>query len=321
MFNDEQFRVVFEAVPNGMMVTDHEGVIVFVNSQIEQMFGYSRDELIGRSVETLIPERFRAAHPGLRGHFAKTPQTRPMGLGRDLFGLHKNTTEFPVEIGLNPFYSGNQLLIAVCLIDIAERKRNEDHIQFIMHELAHRSKNLLTIVLGIANQTMRSGDVQQFESRLMALARCHDLLVEKKWEGAPIEALISTQLKPFADAADRIDTAGPSIILHPEAAQNIGLALHELATNAMKYGALSSPDGCVVIRWNIDDRQEQSVFQFSWEERGGPPVSRPAHEGFGHRLLNRLSEEMASTETGLVFAQAGLCWRFECDEQLILRHY
>ena len=74
MFNDEQFRVVFEAVPNGMMVTDHEGVIVFVNSQIEQMFGYSRDELIGRSVETLIPERFRAAHPGLRGHFAKTPQ-------------------------------------------------------------------------------------------------------------------------------------------------------------------------------------------------------------------------------------------------------
>jgi two-component sensor histidine kinase len=159
-------------------------------------------------------------------------------------------------------------------------------------------------VLGIADQTMRSGDVQQFESRLMALARCHDLLVE--WEGAPIEALICAQLNPFADAADRVDAAGPSIILHPEAAQNIGLALHELATNAMKYGALSSPDGRVVIRWNVGDRQEQSVFQLSWEERGGPPVSRPAHEGFGHKLLNRLSEEMASTETGLVFAREGL---------------
>ena len=320
MFNDEQFRLILDAVPNGMMVTDERGVIVFVNSHIEQMFGYSREELIGRDVEALIPERFRAAHPGLRGHFSNRPQPRAMGQGRDLFGLRRNATEFPVEIGLNPFYSGDRLLVAACVIDITERKRNEEHVQFIMHELSHRSKNLLTVVLGIANQTMRSGDVQQFESRLMALARCHDLLVEEKWEGAPIEALISAQLKPFAETSDRIDAAGPSIMLHPEAAQNIGLALHELATNAMKYGALSSPDGRVAIRWNIDDRQAQKVFQFYWEESGGPAVSLPAHEGFGHKFLKRLSKETANAEVSLMFARDGLRWRFECDEQLILRH-
>ena len=159
-----KLRLILDAVPNGMMVIDERGVIVFVNSHIEQMFGYSREELIGRDVEALIPERFRAAHPGLRRHYANRPQPRPMGQGRDLFGLRKNATEFPVEIGLNPFYSGDRLLVAACVIDITERKRNEEHIQFIMHELSHRSKNLLTIVLGIANQTMRSGDVQQFRT-------------------------------------------------------------------------------------------------------------------------------------------------------------
>jgi PAS domain S-box-containing protein len=320
MFNDEQFRLLLDAVPNGMMATDEAGVITFVNSEIEKMFGYSREELIGRGVEVLIPERFRAAHPGLRHHFAKSPQLRPMGQGRELFGLRRNAAEFPVEIGLNPFRSGDRLLVVACVIDIGERKRNEEHIQFIMHELSHRSKNLLAVVLGIANQTVRTGDVQKFESRLMALARCHDLLVEKGWEGALIEALIFAQLKPFADAADRIDAAGPLIMLHPEAAQNIGLALHELATNAMKYGALSSPEGRVVIRWDIDDQQTRRIFRLYWEERGGPPVSPPAHEGFGHRLLNRLGNETADTEVSLVFASEGVSWRFECDEQLIIRH-
>ena len=318
MFNDEQFRLLLDAMPNGMVVTDEAGVITFVNSEIEKMFGYTREELSGRGVEVLIPERFRAGHPDLRDRFVKSPQPRPLGQGHDLFALRKNATEFPVEIGLNPFRSGDRLLVVACVVDIGERKRKEEHIQSIMHELSHRSKNLLTVVLGIANQTMRTGDIKKFESRLMALACCHDLLVEEGWEGASIEALVIAQLKPFADAADRIDAAGPSIMLHPEAAQNIGLALHELATNAMKYGALSSPEGRVVIRWDIDDQQTRKIFRLYWEERGGPPVNPPAHEGFGHRLLNRLGKEMmADTEASLVFAPEGVSWRFECDEQII----
>lgn len=95
MLNDEQFRLLLDAVPNGMMVTDEAGVITFVNSEIEKMFGYSREELIGRGLEVLIPERFRAAHPGLRRHLAKSPQSRPMGQGRDLFGLRKKRHRIP----------------------------------------------------------------------------------------------------------------------------------------------------------------------------------------------------------------------------------
>lgn len=105
MIRDDQFRLLFEAAPNGMIVIDQAGAITFVNAQIEKLFGYSRGELIGQPVEILIPERFRAAHPGLRERFADNPRPRPMGAGRDLYGRGKNGNEFPVEIGINPLRS------------------------------------------------------------------------------------------------------------------------------------------------------------------------------------------------------------------------
>ena len=132
---EEQFRLLFEAAPNGMIVTDHDGVITFVNKQTEKLFGYSREELFGRSVDVLVPERFQGAHPSLRAQFARQPETRAMGPGRDLYGLRKNKTEFPVEIGLNPFHSGDRVLVIASVVDITERKRHEEHIRFIMDEL------------------------------------------------------------------------------------------------------------------------------------------------------------------------------------------
>ena len=177
------------------------------------------------------------------------------------------------------------------MIDITERKRNEEHIRFIMDELSRRSKNLLTVVLAIANRTvehaMSFGEFQaNFEGRLMALARSHDLLIERGWTGATIETLIFAQLKPFLDdPALRVDIEGPPITLAPQAAQNIGLAFHELATNAMKYGALSSPEGRIVIRWDVDDRQTPRKFRLSWHEQGGPHVNPPTHEGLATGFL------------------------------------
>ena len=132
---EEQFRLLFEAAPNGMIVTDHDGVITFVNKQTEKLFGYSREELFGRSVDVLVPEQFQGAHPSLRAQFARQPETRAMGPGRDLYGLRKNKTEFPVEIGLNPFHSGDRVLVIASVVDITERKRHEEHIRFIMDEL------------------------------------------------------------------------------------------------------------------------------------------------------------------------------------------
>lgn len=154
-----------------------------------------------------------------------------------------NKSEFPVEIGLNLVRSGDRLMVVASVVDITERKRHEEHICFIMDELSHRSRNLLSVVLAIANQTVEQatsfGEFQaNFESRFMALARSHDLLVEQGWSGASIEALIFAQLKPFMEEpATRLDVAGPPIMLTPLAAQNIGLVLHELAMNAYEITA------------------------------------------------------------------------------------
>ncbi|MFZ1895793.1 MAG: PAS domain S-box protein, partial [Rhodoplanes sp.] len=303
---EEQFRLLFEAAPNGMIVTDHDGIITFINKQTEKLFGYSRGDLVGRSIEVLIPKRFQATHPSLRAQFARQPETRAMGAGRDLYGLRKNKTEFPVEVGLNPFRSGDRLLVVASVVDITERKGHEEHIRFIMDELSHRSRNLLSVVLAIAHQTVEEatsfGEFQSnFESRLMALARSHDLLVEQGWSGASIEALIFAQLKPFVDdPAARLDAAGPPIMLTPLAAQNIGLALHELAANAMKYGALSSPEGRIVIRWEVDDRQMPNKFRLSWQEEGGPRVNPPSHKGFGHKVLSHIAQGLPETSGGLM---------------------
>ena len=279
----QEFRRLFESAPNGVLVVDPDGRIILVNDQIETLFGYSRDELIGREVECLLPERFRDAHPVLRHQFHESPQTRPMGAGRDLAGLRKDGTEFIFEIGLSPFHSEGQQLVMVSVVDITARKLQEDKINLVTRELAHRSKNLLAVIIAIARQTMKESPElgafkETFEGRLLSIDQSEELLLKKNWEGVSVADLVDAQLKPYMDAPARIECSGPPILLKPDLAQRLGLALHELATNATKFGALSSPTGKVVVRWEFDDRSGQ--FRFSWTEKGGPRVTPPERRGF-----------------------------------------
>ena len=125
----EQFRLAFEAAPTGMLMTDGPGRIVLVNAQLEKLFGYAREELLGQRIEILVPERFRTHHPGLRDVFFADPTTRPMGVGRDLYGLRKNGTEVPIEIGLNPLQTPEGDFVLSCVSDITERKRADERFQ------------------------------------------------------------------------------------------------------------------------------------------------------------------------------------------------
>lgn len=192
-----------------------------------------------------------------------------------------------------------------------DRDEREAHVRLIMRELSHRTKNLLAIVLAIARQTSRTtNNFQEFEerfnARIQALADAHDLLVEQQWTGAALDDLIRAQLSAFG--TERVVPKGDRIILRAEAVQNVALAIHELATNAVKYGALSVPEGRVFIEWEFqgDDPEKRGV-RLVWRETGGPPVHEPERKGFGRFVLERVTVN-ALGSGGTEFRPSGLVW-------------
>jgi two-component sensor histidine kinase len=182
-----------------------------------------------------------------------------------------------------------------------------------MREVSHRSKNLLAVVQAIAGQTARHSPgieafQDRFSQRIAAMARSQDLLVGSNWAGATVADLVRMQLSPFAEEmSSRIDVAGPSLELKPNAVHSITLALHELATNAAKYGALSVPDGRVAIDWEAAGER----FRMSWRERGGPPVTPPAKKGFGHVVISEMVAGSLHGNVTLDYAREGLLWAID----------
>jgi two-component system CheB/CheR fusion protein len=199
--------------------------------------------------------------------------------------------------------------------DVTERKSAEDHVQFLMHELSHRSKNLLAVIQSISRRTARTtSTMEEFESRfgrrLQGLAASHDVLVRNSWQGAPLGDLLRQQLMPFMDIqSSRVELTGPEIVVTAEATQAIGLAIHELATNAIKYGSLSVPEGKVQISWAFDSESLPSrELLLKWVEHGGPRVVPPTRNGFGHLVIGEMIERSLNARVTLQFATRGLEW-------------
>lgn len=199
--------------------------------------------------------------------------------------------------------------------DVATRKRHEDHVEFVMHELSHRSKNLLTVVRGMARQValqtenLKDFDVA-FSTRLAAFADTHDLLVARGWRGTDIRDLIRTQLMPFVEPNEnRLTSDGPDLMLTPKAAEQIGLALHELGTNAAKYGALSVPAGTVKIQWDLEkDGPDRGHLRIEWMERGGPTVNESHGNGFGQMTITKIVPVSLQGRASLQFHPEGVRW-------------
>ncbi|MBI0539302.1 hypothetical protein D9599_27620 [Roseomonas sp. KE2513] len=223
----------------------------------------------------------------------------------------------------------------VCVTtDVTQRRAAEERRALLVGELNHRVKNALAVVQALAEQTRRATDKRvpnspeqrqfhvAFQSRLLALARAHDLLTREDWEGATLSDILASTIEPFTrgtqnDAAQRdeparIQIAGPSVRVAPEAAVTLAMAIHELATNATKYGALSAPDGQVTVTWSIlPDRTAVDLF---WAEAGGPPISGPPpaeRHGFGLRLLERGLARQLGGSVGLDFSASGLRCRMQ----------
>jgi PAS domain S-box-containing protein len=201
------------------------------------------------------------------------------------------------------------------MVDITERKKFENHIQFLMREMSHRSKNLLSVIQAIAGQTVRTaGTLEEFETRfilrLRGLAASHDVLVDQSWHGAPLADLVRFHLAPFVeDNNSRLLLSGPNVIVTAQAAQAIGLAFNELATNAAKYGSLSTPTGRVKINWGFErNGGNQPSLRLNWAEEGGPVVSMPSTTGFGYVVIDRMVANSLAGAVEMNFAPGGLLW-------------
>jgi len=196
--------------------------------------------------------------------------------------------------------------------DITERKHAEEYLHLLMREVNHRSRNMLAVVHSIARQTAASNleeFVDRFSERIQALSANQDLLIKNDWRGADVEELVRAQLAPFAGLiGTRIQIQGPHLRVTPSSAQSIGLALHELATNASKYGSLSDDRGSVGICWGLDGDE----FTISWVERDGPRVEPPRRKGFGNTVISVVSKASVDGCVELDYPSTGLIWRLKC---------
>lgn len=207
---------------------------------------------------------------------------------------------------------GDVVGLTCASVDVTERKEGEAHLRLLLRELTHRSKNLLAVIQAMARQTARhTGSVEsfltQFGARLQALAASHDLLVRESWYGASLGELIRSQLGKYLDASTaQVSIEGPAIALKPEAAQNLGLALHELAVNAAKFGALSVPSGRVSITWSRGGSMDDNFVELDWREQLGPKVKIRRRKGFGSMVIERNLVRALDADVKLQFDPNGL---------------
>jgi PAS domain S-box-containing protein len=313
------FEKFYEQSPDAIIVVDEIGKINRVNALAEALFGLPRERMVGQSIEMLLPKRFRDRHWAHRTGYMKDTKMRPMGTGLPLFAQRADGSEFPVDIMLSPIEIEQRRMVLAVVRDITERKRAEAQAQALMSEVNHRAKNILSVVQAMAHQTDATPSQERFDERIQSLSASHDLLVKSEWRNVPLAKLVRAQLAHFGDLLGRrIAVRGPELKVTSAAAQVIGMALHELATNAAKYGALSTARGSVEIVWGLqEDSTGGHRFTMEWSESGGPTVVTPTRRGFGWTVLCQMTNISLEADVTLEYAPTGVVWRLVCPADRI----
>jgi PAS domain S-box-containing protein len=319
--SESRFRGVFEHAATGIAIMDLKGCFQSCNPAYSRMLGYSEEELRALICANLIHSEDRAANKAeldklLAGKISSyelvsrySNRDGQVLWGHRYVSLLRDAADRPSHI-------------VALVTNITERKRHEEQIDLLVSEVNHRAKNMLSVVQAIARQTVAAspGDfIAQFGERIQALAASQDLLVKNNWKGVGLNELVRSQLGHFKGMiGTRIELYGPPFLISAAAAQPMGMALHELATNAGKYGSLSNDRGRVELQWSVGAAEDgEEIFVIGWRERDGPVVTAPSRSGFGSIVLWRVVKESLDAEVELGFAPDGLTWRLRCAARAI----
>ena len=276
---EDQLTTILEGIGEAFYAVDRDWRIVLFNAQAAHHFGFGPDVALGRGLWDLLPS---ALDTDLGRLFVKTMAAREM------VKSETPSVVFPgrwLAYRLFPLGDG----MGVVFRDITDRKSAEEHRDLLLNELNHRVKNTLAIVQALAAQTFRHTGVDRsvqrtFEARLLNLSEVHNVLTDQNWDSAELHDVVRAALRPHCTPDGepfRLD--GPALRLRPKSAVALSMTLHELCTNATKYGALSVEGGHVTVNWHVADGR----FRLRWQEHGGPPVTAPSQQGFGSRLIQR----------------------------------
>ncbi|CAO4143742.1 Blue-light-activated histidine kinase [Methylorubrum thiocyanatum] len=299
--SEARFRHMADSAPALIWMTDETAEVVFANMHFDHLFGRPAAEMAGGGWESIVhPPDLPAFQATFREAFE---HRRPFRAEMRVVDRNGEIRWLRCEGVPRLDDHGTFLGFTGCNVDVTDAKRAEEHLRLLINELNHRVKNTLATVQSIAMQSLRGleGEEAQsakaaFEARLLALARAHDVLTRESWEGAELKTVVSDAIRPLEAGEgqeSRFAVSGPRLRLAPRLALSIAMALHELGTNAVKYGALSKEGGRVTITWTVQRRPELSL-SLRWSESGGPPVTPPTRRGFGSRLIERsLARELA----------------------------
>ena len=312
--SDRRLAAIVETSADAIASKDLEGVVRSWNKGAERLFGYTAEEKIGRPIMLLIPPERRNEESAILECIRRGEPVGPCETVR----VRKDGTFVDISLAVSPVKDAEGRIVGASKIarDITERKQAQARQELLTREIHHRTKNLFAIVNAVVSRSFAGKrTVEEAEAalrhRLHSLAQTHVMLLGKEGQGAELGEIVRTEMMPYAG---HVTIDGPAILLNSQATQNFGLALHELATNAAKHGALANHAGQVRITWSASPLNGQSQFRFRWEERGGPPVCEPERRGFGSVVLEQVMAEYFDTPPRIEFTPSGV--RYELNGSL-----
>jgi two-component system, chemotaxis family, CheB/CheR fusion protein len=282
---------IVESSDDAIISKDLDGVIASFNRGAEKLFGYFAEEVIGKPITILIPAERQDEEIGILARIRRGERIEHFETVRQ----RKDGSRVNISLTISPITDETGKTIGASKIarDITSQKRREEQIALLAREADHRTKNLLALAQATVHLTQ--GDTvdelkEVIDGRLQALAKAHALLAQSRWAGADLRTMVVEELSPYMEpymenGHARAEITGPTLMLSPDSAQAIAMAVHELTTNAVKYGALSVPGGRVKIEWRLRPGNRLTI---RWAEQGGPPVSPPSRQGFGTRVMERM---------------------------------